>query len=740
MTANELKRRTRRPLTTVALSALLVLSLAGAGSTGAPAGQAQSLLPADALAPAERHRLLARRIGTLLESAHYRRASIDDTMSEQVYKRYLDSLDGQRSYFLASDVAEFDNWKRRFDDMMRSGNVEPAFVMYARLQQRNRERVEHALSLLASAPDFTVQEAFEFDREDAPWPTTAAELDELWRKRVKNDALSLALTGKEWPQIAETLTERYERVLKRAEQVTADEVFENVMNAYARAFDPHSNYFSARNSEEYRIEMSLSYEGIGATLQSEDDYASIVNLLPGGPAATAGTLGIKDRITAIAQGSDNFQDVIGWRLDDVVKLIRGKGGTVVRLQVLPAGAAPGSPEKIVELTRGKVTLENKASKKELRKVTRNGKELNIGVISVPTFYRDVEAEARGERDFRSTTRDVANLLEELRTEGPIDGLILDLRGDGGGFLPEATALTGLFIDRGPVVQLKDYTGRVEVLDDPSPGQTAYDGPMVVLIDRYSASASEIFAGAIQDYGRGYVIGQRSFGKGTVQNLIPLDRWTQTPVDGQLTVTIGKFYRVTGESTQHRGVEPDITLPSAIDMEEVGESALEGALPWDRIQPASFRRVSMPGRVPSATDLEKAELARAGDDPDFRWLVDSIAAAESLRAQTSVSLNLAERKAEREKLDAERLARENARRKARGLPVFATLEDMEKSPSADGEAVAEGEVAVGEDKVPDVLLERTTQIVGDLVAGLPEAAPGAMARQQPAAGTARPATQ
>ncbi len=306
MTVTELARRSRRPLGTLGLSALLVLSLIGAGSTGAPAGQAQSLLPENALAPSERHARTAKRIGTMLQSTHYRRVSIDDGMSGEIYQRYLDSLDGQRSYFLASDIAEFDRWKLQFDNMIQSGNVEPAFVMYARLQQRNRERIEHALTLLDTEPDFSRAETFEFERKKAPWPATKAELDELWRKRVKNDALTLALTGKPWAENAETLRKRYERVLKRAEQVTADEVFENLMNAYARTFDPHSSYFSARNSEEYRIEMSLSYEGIGATLQSEDDYASIVNLLPGGPAATAGTLGIKDRITAIAQGQEPF--------------------------------------------------------------------------------------------------------------------------------------------------------------------------------------------------------------------------------------------------------------------------------------------------------------------------------------------------------------------------------------------------------------------------------------------------
>jgi carboxyl-terminal processing protease len=694
----------------VALSALLVLTLTGAGSTGAPAGAATSLLPVGALAPAERQRLLARRIGVILEQAHYRRAAIDDRMSEEVFTRYIDSLDGQHSYFLASDIAEFGAWKLRFDDMIKSGDVEPAFAMYARLQQRNRERIDHALALLATEPDFNVDESFEFDRSKAAWPTSKEELDEIWRKRVKSDALSLLLTGKAWPETADTLKKRYERVLKAAEKVTADEVFENLMNAYARSFDPHSNYFSARNSEEYKIQMSLSYEGIGATLQTEDDYASIVNLLPGGPAAVAGTLGIKDRITGIGQGKDGaFEDVIGWRLDDVVQKIRGKGGTQVRLQILPAGASPGSPGKVVELTRGKVTLEGQAAKKERRLITRNGKQLSIGVINVPSFYRDVDEESKGGDDYRSTTRDVAKLIEELRKEGPLDGLILDLRGDGGGFLPEATALTGLFIDKGPVVQLKDYTGRVEVLDDPSPG-TLYDGPLVVLVDRYSASASEIFAGAIQDYGRGYIVGQNTFGKGTVQNLIPLDRWTQKPVEGQLTVTIGKFYRITGESTQHRGVQPDITLPSSIPLDEVGESSLDAALPWDRIAPAGFQRVVSNPPEPAADALDKSEAARDKADPDFQWLVGSIAAYDKQRAQKTLSLNLAARKAERTTQDDDRLKRENERRKAQGKPLLPNLEELEKSDEVTG------------DKAPDILLDRTTEIMGDVVAGLPPGPP------------------
>src|SRR5690348_1252714 len=357
------------------------------------------------------------------------------------------------------------------------------------------------------------------------------------------------------------------------------------MNAYARAFDPHSSYFSPRSSEEYRIQLSLNYEGIGASLQLIDDYVTIMNVIVGGPAAVAQTLNTNDRIVGVGQGKEGeFKDVIGWRLDDVVQLIRGKAGTTVRLQVLPAGAAPGSAEKMLPFVRNKVTLENQAAHKEVKNVTRNGRTLKVGVITVPGFYQDIAAQSAGDQNYRSTTRDVLRLINELKTEN-IDGLVLDLRGDGGGYLPEATALTGLFIDHGPVVQLRDTTGRLEVLDDPEPSP-AYTGPLAVLVDRFSASASEIFAGAIQDYHRGVILGQRTFGKGTVQNLVPLDRWSPRPVNGQLTVTIGKFYRVTGESTQHRGVEPDVPLPSQIDMDKFGERSEErrvgkvGRYVWD----------------------------------------------------------------------------------------------------------------------------------------------------------------
>ena len=698
----------RQPLSWFALASLALLVLVGSGSSGAPA--ATSILPQGAVAPLERQRLIARRVGAILEEAHYRRAQIDDRMSEQVFNRYLDRLDGQRSYFTAADIAELSAYRLRFDDMVHTGEIEPAFAIFARFQQRNRERIKFAIAQLQTEPDWTINESFEFDRTKAAWPTSTAELDELWRKRVKSDALSLALAGKSWKDAADTLQKRYERVLKRVDKVTADDVFENLMNAYALTFDPHSNYFGSRNSEEYRIQMSLSYEGIGATLNSADDYVSIVNVIPGGPAAVAGTLGINDRILAIGQGKDGpYQDVIGWRIDDVVQLIRGKGGTQVRLQILPAGAAPGTPEKVVELTRGKVTLENQAAKKERRIVQRGDRSLRIGVVSVPGFYADVQAQSQGDENYRSTTRDVKRLLDELAKEGGIDGLVLDLRGDGGGFLPEATALTGLFIDKGPVVQLKDTTGRIEVLDDPAAG-TSYDGPLIVLVDRFSASASEIFAGAIQDYHRGLIVGQRTFGKGTVQNLVPLDRWSQRPVDGQLTVTIGKFYRVTGESTQHRGVEPDIALPSAISLDDVGESSLEAALPWDRIPGVPYQAWRPATALPAANVLAKEEATRGQNDADFRWLVADIGAIEALRKQKSLSLNLAERKAERTKLDADRLARENQRRVAHGKPPLKSLADSESEEDED-KAAASGAAA---SKGPDILLDRAAQIMADVV--------------------------
>jgi carboxyl-terminal processing protease len=649
---------------------------------------------AAALAPTDQENYVARRVSDIIAREHYRRAPLDDRLSSLILDRYLDSIDGGRSYFYASDIAEFEKYRYQLDDAIKSGDVEPAFVIFRRYQQRSRERMNYAIELLAKKPDFDIDESFNFDREKEPWPANAAEMNELWRKRVKNDALSLVTAGKTWPEAADILRKRYEHVAKRMDQSKPDDVFEAFMNAFVLSLDPHSNYFSARNSEEYNIQMSLSYEGIGASLALTDDYVTVVDVIPGGPAAVSKQLAANDRITAVGEGkTGELVDVIGWRLDDVVQKIRGPGGTLVRLQLLPAGAAPGSAQKVVEFTRNRVSLEAQASHKAMRTVVRNGREIKVGIITVPSFYQDYDASRAGAKDFRSTTRDVQRLIGELRKDG-MDVLIMDLRANGGGYLPEAESLTGLFIDKGPVVQLRDTTGRVEVDDDPDPS-IFYAGPMIVLVDRFSASASEIFAAAIQDYGRALIVGQQTYGKGTVQNAHPLNYtiFGRKPELGQLNVTIGKYYRITGESTQDRGVTPDIVLPSLIDANEVGESTRDRALPWDHIEPAAFK---VEGDLKSVTaTLQKLHDERTANSADFRYLHDDIAAMEAMRSQKTLSLNLKTREAERKRLEGERLDRENAWRMADVKPAK-TLEEIK------------------DDEAAGILLDEASQIAADLV--------------------------
>jgi carboxyl-terminal processing protease len=690
----------------IALIGLGLLALVATGSSGAPA--ATGLLPDGALAPSALERQLAPRIASILEQNHYSHIAIDAKLSPQVLDRYLSALDGQHLYFLAGDIGGFERWRLQFGDMIHSGQIDPAYVIFAQFQLRNAERIRYALKLLDTEPDWNKEESFTFDREHAPWAANMTELNELWRLRVKNDAITLMLTGKSWPETQELLRKRYQHVLSRLDKVTPEDVFEALMNAYCASYDPHTNYFSPRSSEEYRIQMSLSYEGIGASLVLTDDYVTVSGVLAGGPAAADGTLKVNDRITAVGQGREGpMTEVIGWRLDDVVQLIRGKVGTQVRLQILTAAAAPGTAEHVLELTRNKVTLEAQAAKKEVRQIQRDGHPYRIGIITVPGFYNDMEAHNAGDENYRSTTRDVRRLLQELQADGGVDALVLDLRGDGGGYLPEAIGLTGLFIDRGPVVQLKETTGQLEVLDATDPGMV-YSGPLAVLVDRTSASASEIFAGAIQDYHRGLILGQTTFGKGTVQSVIPLDRWSQRATEGQVTVTIGKFYRITGESTQLRGVAPDIALPSPISADDVGESVLEHALPWDRIAAVPFHALSADaGEVPS---LAREETERAAHDAGYQWLMAGIATLDVARKEKTLSVNLKERQQERTTQDQARLAQENARRSVDGLSPIKSVDDIK-----------------GTDE-PDVILAQASSIMTDLVAQQNGAAQPSVARQ------------
>jgi carboxyl-terminal processing protease len=630
--------------------------------------------PITPLAASPRHTVISRSVTELIEDWHYSHLPIDNSMSSAILDQYLDLLDGNRAYFLASDVAEFLKYRYELDDSARRGNLEPAFDIFNRFRQRVNQRVTYALTLLETEPDFTLDEEYRWDRTDLGWPTTEEAMREIWRLRVKNDALTLIMADETWAEASETLRERYERMHNDIAELDADDAFESFMNAVAHTMDPHSTYLSPQDSEEYRIDMSLSYEGIGARLQEENEFVEVVEVIPGGPAALDGQLEELDRITAVAQGPEDFVDVVGWKLEDVVQLIRGPGGSVIRLRILPGGSEPGSPQEIITLVRDKVLLEEQAAQSELREVTLDdGTLYRIGVIDVPKFYQDFAAKTDGEAEYKSTSRDVTRLIGELEAQG-IDGLVMDLRQNGGGHLSEATELSGLFIDNGPVVQVMETTGKLEIHDDPSP-TAIYDGPLAVLVDRYSASASEIFAAAIQDYQRGVIIGQQTFGKGTVQNLFNLDRMINGigGEAGQLTLTIGKYYRVTGNSTQNRGVMPDIPLPSSIPTEAVGENTRETALPWDRIETTDFHPRASLG--PEIVKLNEDQQLRAANDPNFSFLEKDFSSRVASWNEHTVSLNLEQRKAEQATERQESLDRENERRAALGLPAVATYEEL-----------------------------------------------------------------
>lgn len=670
--------------------------------------------PVTPLEMSPRHRVISRNVTGLIEDWHYSHMSIDNSMSSAILDQFLDNLDGNRVYFLASDVTEFGTYRYQLDDRARNGQLQPVFDIFNRFRERVSQRVNFALTLLDVEPDYTIDESYRWDRTELGWPATEPEMQEIWRLRVKNDALTLILNDQTWEEASETLRQRYERMHNDIAELDADDTFELFMNAVAHTMDPHSNYLSPQDSEEYRIDMSLSYEGIGARLQAEDEYVEVVEVLPGGPADIDGQLQELDRITGVAEGNDEFTDVIGWKLQDVVERIRGPAGSVIRLRVLPAGREPGSPQETITLTRDKVKDEERAAKSELREVTLDdGAIYKIGVITVPRFYQDFAAKTSGEDDYTSTSRDVARLIGELEGQG-IAGLVMDLRQNGGGHLSEATELSGLFIDRGPVVQVRETRGDLEIHPDPSP-TAIYDGPLAVLVDRYSASASEIFAAAIQDYERGVIMGQQTFGKGTVQNLFNLDALIRGngPGNGQLTLTIGKYYRVTGDSTQNLGVIPDIELPSGIPTEAVGENTRDTALPWDRIEPTRFRpRPSLESEI---TRLRDSQIRRSANDPNFTFLRESFAARVDGWNENTVSLNLATRKAEIDSENDALLGRENQRRLALGLEPVASLDALNE---------LDDPVSAAE-----ILLEQATMTVAEMAA---DVASGVQTSAQPPA--------
>ncbi|MDR3627706.1 MAG: carboxy terminal-processing peptidase [Ignavibacteriaceae bacterium] len=638
-------------------------------------------------------------ISTILQRYHYRKFKLNDSLSGVIYNRYLKTMDDNRSYFYASDIAGFDKFKYQLDDDIKSGNLNEPFQMFNVFRNRMNERINFAERILEKGFDFNGNDVLQFDREKASWAKDSIELNDIWYKKTKNDALNLMLAGKKWDDVKSTLKKRYENLRKSLLQYSNEDVFQLFENSFTESLDPHTNYMSPQTSDNFKIDMSRSVEGIGAQLQTEDEYTKIAEVVPGGPAFKSKLLHRDDKIVAVAQGKEGeFVDIVGWRVTDVVQLIRGPKGSVVRLQIIPANQGANVKPKEITLVRDKINLEEQSAKSKTLEIKNNGKNYKVGVITIPAFYSDFEAEQRGDKDYKSTTKDVQKLLNELIKE-KVHGVVIDLRNNGGGSLEEAIKLTGLFIKSGPVVQIKSADGSIREEDDPDPS-ILYSGPLAILENRFSASASEIFAAAIQDYGRGLIIGEESYGKGTVQNLIDLNRLMQNSSDklGQIKLTIAKFYRINGESTQHLGVMPDIKFPPAIDFSEVGESSEPSSLPWDQIKSANYTPFgNIKKYVPEL--IKKHDERIKSNDPLWEEYMDEVNDYKEAHDKKTISLNEAIRKKEHDEDEQKRFEKENVRRKNLGLKLLKKGE----TPPAD------------EDLKNDPLLDETGHILADYIA-------------------------
>ena len=666
-----------------------------------------------------------------LQTKHYSSVEIDDNFSATVFDSYLDSLDGSHLYFMRGDINKLSAYRYTLDDSLKDGSVEPGFEIYNRYYQRVLERLIYSIEEVEndiSSMDFSIDETILIDREEAPYANTDAELDEIWRKRIKNSVLSLRLTGDTDEEIAEKLGKRYRNQLNQVLKTNARDIFQTYLATVAKAVDPHTSYFSPRDSENFNMGLSLSLQGIGAQLTTDEEYTKVAELIKGGPAERGKELKKGDRIIGIAQGVDGeIQDVVGMRLDDVVAQIRGEKGTIVRLSVLSEESVAESEASMVSITRDTVKLEDQSAKQEVIELSYNDQDYKIGIIHLPTFYFDFEAASRGEEDFKSSTRDVKVLLEELQEE-QVDAVVVDLRNNGGGSLSEANQLVGLFIETGATVQIR-YSGLrngfTRSFGDNDP-EVAYAGPLAVLVNRTSASASEIFAGAIQDYERGIILGGQTFGKGTVQEIIPMEY-------GQVKLTRSKFYRVSGESTQHRGVIPDIAFPDFYEAyEDIGESSLDGALPWDTVRPVEYRRyTAVKALLP---ELQSRHDERASASPDFGYLIDQIERSKKLRKREEISLNESVVKSERQERRREEFDANNLRRFLKGLTLKEWVEDPnaevdeeEELTENDDTIVASAEDSVkvedenasdddkDEDEEKDPLLLETGRILADFIA-------------------------
>ncbi|RKF20114.1 carboxy terminal-processing peptidase [Alginatibacterium sediminis] len=602
------------------------------------------------------HATSAKRISALFSRSHYRNVDFDDELSSQVYDRYLKQLDYNRSLFTQNDIRSFERYRFQLDQDIPQGRLDAMYTIFSKNLERRYSQLLYSLELLDIEMDFGSDDEYTFDRSDLAWPSDETELQNLWRSKVEYDALNLKLTGKEWPEISKLLTKRYSNALKRLTQTESEDVFQSAMLAYSRTIEPHTSYLSPRTADRFQTEMNLSLEGIGAVLQAEDDYTVIRSLVPGGPAAMSKSLVAEDRIVGVAQDQAEMVDIIGWRLDDVVELIKGPKGTVVRLEILSKSGKADGQTNIVSIVRDKVRLEDRAAKSEVMEIN----DRKIGVIEVPSFYVNL-------------SEDVSKELQKLE-QAKVDSIIVDLRSNGGGALTEATAMTGLFIPQGPVVQVRDQLGRVSV-NASSNDAPQYSGPLMVLIDRYSASASEIFAAALQDYGRALIVGEQSFGKGTVQQHRGLGRiydLYDQPL-GHVQYTIAKFYRIDGGSTQHRGVIPDLSFPTAVLPEETGESLEENALPWDSIKAANYEPLG--SAVQSIEELKARHELRIQNDPDFAYILSDIEEYRSEKDKKTVSLNEAKRLAIRESKEQAQLTQLNEQLVRAGFEAIEKLDDI-----------------------------------------------------------------
>ena len=679
-----------RPLS--ALACVLALLLAAALPAQVATGH-----PEEALRITNSHRETARRVLTYARRAHYEHVAVDDGISRQTLENFIELLDGQKLFFLKNQEDYFlGRFGSRIDDAMQRGELDPVFEIYRLFRKRMSMYFDFAREYLDTAPDLNTGRLWVLDREDVPRPANHAEMDQVWRDRVRHELINLMLGDRSYEEAAEALRKRYERQRKTLFAQDSNDVFGLFLNAFTRTLDPHSNYFSPQNFEEYRINMSRAYHGVGASLGMEDDYVLVREVLPGGPADKDGRLRAGDRITGVdSRAGGELVDVVGWQLDDVVELIRGEAGSPVVLRILPGGEAAGSEAFLLELTRGRVRLAG--AEKELLTVEREGAEFSVGVVRIPNFYFDMEGREAGLEDYPSSTRDVKILIEELKSEGA-NGLILDLRHNGGGHLNEAISLAGLFVGKGPVVQVRDASLRTQVFRNQRQA-SVWEGPLVVLVDRMSASASEILAAAIQDYGRGVVVGQRTFGKGTVQNIYSIEGRGK-PLLGRLTLTMGKYYRVTGESTQNRGVDPDITLSEAVAFpnlavsEDVGESASDNALPWDTIPETDYMARSVDGATLSV--LVANHQKRESQDPEWRMLPDRIKTLQELTERESEPIHLDRRREQQESRRARRLGMTNEWLLENGLPAIERLEELRGM------------------EIPDVALEQASEVVVDLL--------------------------